>query len=183
MTSLVLRACLLLALSKLPMVTCQSGENFSQLLEDKLTLNPRVRPVKNYTTTTVVNVSFHLMAINNFDTVEQKLVSNGWMVVQWVNEYFTWNPADYGNAYIISPDPDKVWRPRITVLNTMKDLKPIGEDYITITSVYDGTTTWYPAERFETFCRVDVTYFPFDIQVTDAASHPRNVACEVYIYM
>ena len=58
-----------------------------------------------------------------------------------------------------------MWRPRLTVINTMKDLKPLGEDYILILAVYDGTTMWLPAERFETFCKVDVTYFPFDIQV------------------
>ena len=170
--SLILRACLFLALSGLPMVTCQSGENFSQVLKDTLTLDARVRPVKNFTTTTVVTVSFHLMAIINFDTVEQKLVSNGWLQVEWVNEYITWNPADYDRVYSVSPDPDKVWRPRLAVKNTIKELKPIGEDYVTIVSVNDGSTVWYPAERFETFCRVDVTYFPFDIQVCHAVFYP-----------
>ena len=84
----------------------------------------------------------------------------------WNNEYTRWNPSDYGWAYSVSPDPNTVWRPRLTVLNTMKDLKPLGEDYILIITVYDGTTMWFPAERFETFCEVDVTYFPFDIQVS-----------------
>ena len=172
MTLLALRACLLSALFRLPIITCQSGENFSQVLKDTLILDARVRPVKDFTTTTIVNISFHLMAIINFDTVEQKLVSNGWLQVGWFNEYITWNPADYGGVKIVSPDPDKVWRPRLTIENTMKDLKPIGEDYVTIVSVYDGFTLWSPAEHFETFCRVDVTYFPFDIQVTYAAFYP-----------
>ena len=166
MTSFTLPTCLLLVLVQLLIpVRCQSGENFSQVLKDTLTLDPRVRPVKNFTTATVVNVSFHLMSIISFDTVEQRLESNGWLYVQWINEYVTWNPADYGGVLVVSPDPDMVWRPRLTVLNTMKDMKPIGEDYVTIMSAYDGSTVWYPAERFETFCRVDVTYFPFDIQV------------------
>ena len=166
MTSLALHACLLLALSRLPVVTCQSGENFSQVLKDITTqVDARVRPVKNFDTMTVVNISLHLMSINEFDTVKQKLMSNGWLQVQWINEYATWNPADYGGVTSVNPDPDKVWRPRLTVLNTMKDLKPIGEDYVVIVSVCTGLTMWYPAERFETFCAVDVTYFPFDIQV------------------
>ena len=172
MMSLTLHTSLLLALSQLTMVKCQSGENFSQVLRDTLTLDARVRPVKNFTTTTVVTVSFHLMSIIDFDTVKQKLVSNGWLYVQWINEYATWNPADYGGVLMVNPDPDTVWRPRLTIKNTMKDLKPIGEEYITILSRYDGLTMWLPAERYETFCRVDVTYFPFDIQVTYAAFHP-----------
>ena len=71
MTSLALHACLLLALARLPVVTCQSGENFSQVLKDITTqVDARVRPVKNFDTMTVVNVSFHLMSIDEFDTVK-----------------------------------------------------------------------------------------------------------------
>ncbi|XP_070183592.1 neuronal acetylcholine receptor subunit beta-3-like [Littorina saxatilis] len=87
-----------------------------------------------------------------------------YLQVQWSNEYMMWDPAQYGGAYTASPDPDKIWRPGLTVQNTMKDMKPIGQEYVQILSIADGTTIWYPAERFETFCRVDVTYFPFDIQ-------------------
>ena len=123
MTSFTLPTCLLLVLVQLLItVRCQSGENFSQVLKDTLTLDPRVRPVKNFITATVVNVSFHLMSIISFDTVEQRLESNGWVYVQWINEYVTWNPADYGGVLVVSPDPDMVWRPRLTVLNTMKDM-------------------------------------------------------------
>ena len=171
MRPLTLRTCVLLALTRLPMVTCQSGENFDQVLKDTLTLDASVRPVKNFTTTTVVTVSFHLMTIINFDTVEQKLVSNGFLIVQWNNDYVTWNPADYGGASLVTPRADKVWRPRLAMLNTMTELEPIAEEnYIFIVASFDGSMFWYAAERFETFCRVDVTYFPFDIQVSKQVS-------------
>ena len=104
---LLLCARLLLTLSTLPMVTGQSGENFSQILKDTLTLDPTVRPVRNFTNTTLVTVSFHLMTIIDFDTVEQRLVSNGWLWVQWVNEYVTWNPADYEGVCAVNPESDK----------------------------------------------------------------------------
>ncbi|KAK7108948.1 neuronal acetylcholine receptor subunit beta-3-like [Littorina saxatilis] len=158
----------LFALSCLPLCTCQSAENITRLLQDKQTIDPRVRPVKDAANTiTVVTVSFHLMSILKLDTVEQKLVSNGWLDVRWSNEYMVWDPAQYGYVYVVTPDPDKIWRPGLSVQNTMNELKPIGEEYVTIRSYYNGNTTWYPGERFETFCRVDVTYFPFDIQKCD----------------
>ncbi|KAK7494915.1 hypothetical protein BaRGS_00013794 [Batillaria attramentaria] len=144
--------------------SCQSGEDISKIHDDVITLNPMVRPVANYHDQIVVRVAFHLMSINNFDTVQQKFTTNGWMEVEWLNHYSTWDPAQYGGAYLISPKPDSVWRPKLTVINSLKELKPIGQEYVYTLLSFDGRSYWYPAERFETSCSVDVTYFPFDTQ-------------------
>nr|KAG5705232.1 hypothetical protein BaRGS_011258 [Batillaria attramentaria] len=146
------------------LLCCQPAENFSKIHDDVLTLNPKVRPVKDYSQQIVVSVAFHLMSINSFSTVQQKLTTNGWLEVQWVNQYTVWNPATYSGAYMIYPEPEKVWRPKIAVQNSQKELKPIGEEYVQIVLLYNGSTFWVPAERFETSCSVDVTYFPFDTQ-------------------
>nr|KAG5705236.1 hypothetical protein BaRGS_011262 [Batillaria attramentaria] len=107
-----------------------SGEDISKIHDDVITLNPMVRPVANYHDQIVVRVAFHLMSINNFDTVQQKFTTNGWMEVEWLNHYSTWDPAQYGGAYLISPKPDSVWRPKLTVINSLKELKPIGQEYV-----------------------------------------------------
>ncbi|XP_076461522.1 neuronal acetylcholine receptor subunit alpha-3-like [Babylonia areolata] len=146
------------------MCLSQSALNVSKLHDELLNLIPNVRPVNDVTQPTVVNISFHLLSIISLDTVSQKLVSNGWMSVVWHNDYVSWNPEHHGGVWRISPHPDRLWRPRLTVLNTLKDLKPVGEDYVVIYLTYKGEVFWLPAERFETFCRVDVTFFPFDIQ-------------------
>ena len=143
---------------------CQSAENVSKVHEDFLTLNPNVRPAKDLSTQTNISVAFHLLSITSFDTVNQRLVSNGWLDVMWVNDYVKWDPADYGGVGQINPPPNQVWRPRITVQNSLKDLRPVGEKYVVIIIDAVGETWWFPAEHFETFCRIDVTYFPFDTQ-------------------
>ncbi|XP_025095155.1 LOW QUALITY PROTEIN: neuronal acetylcholine receptor subunit alpha-7-like [Pomacea canaliculata] len=151
--------------AQLHVTSCQSAVNVTRVHEHVYNvITPYTRPVKNYSTITNVRVLFHLMAINDFDTASQKLTSTGWMQVQWQNEYLAWDPAAFGGVINIFPDPTQVWRPRLTLRNTMKDLKAIGEEYIVIMARYDGFMEWYPAEQFETFCYVDVTYFPFDIQ-------------------
>ncbi|KAK7108174.1 neuronal acetylcholine receptor subunit alpha-7-like isoform X2 [Littorina saxatilis] len=157
-------ASVLLALG-LSLVESQTGEDFTKLLSDFPNIDSRVRPVKNYSTVSVVNVSFHLMAILGFDTITQKLSSTGWLQATWSNEYTTWNPDHYGGVRSVSPNPATMWRPKLTLKNTMADLKPMGEDYINLELLPDGTTIWYPGDLLETFCRVDVTYFPFDIQI------------------
>lgn len=142
----------------------QSAINFTHLQRNLITIDPRVRPAEDSSNQIQVTVAFHLMSIADFDTVNQKLVSNGWLQVVWRNPYMVWDPNDYGGVSYIYPDPETVWRPRLTVQNTMKDLKPLGEDYVFISVFSDGSTAWFLGERFETFCSVDVTYFPFDSQ-------------------
>ncbi|PVD31001.1 hypothetical protein C0Q70_10277 [Pomacea canaliculata] len=78
--------------------------------------------------------------------------------------YLEWDPANYSGVGRIFPDTDKVWLPRLTVLNSLNELKPVGTSYSFIIVTSNGLTTWYPAEVFETFCEINVKYFPFDIQ-------------------
>ncbi|XP_025095678.1 LOW QUALITY PROTEIN: neuronal acetylcholine receptor subunit beta-3-like [Pomacea canaliculata] len=145
-------------LAQLHVTSCQSAVNVTRVHEHVYNvITPYTRPVKNFSTTTNVQVLFYLMAINDFDTASQKLTSTGWMLVQWQNEYLTWDPAAFGGVQTIFPDPTQVWRPRLAIQNTMKDLKAIGEDYVVIMAVYNGIMQWFPAEQFETFCYVDVT--------------------------
>ncbi|XP_076461482.1 neuronal acetylcholine receptor subunit non-alpha-2-like [Babylonia areolata] len=146
------------------MCLSQSALNVSKLHDDLLTLSPHVRPEKDLTRPTVVNVSFHLMSIVSLDIVGQKLVSNGWMGVTWQNDYLTWNPTDYGGVKSIIPPGDRLWRPQLTVENTVKECKPVGEEYVVMHVYNSGLVAWFPAERFETMCKVSVTFFPFDIQ-------------------
>lgn len=156
--------CLLLACVE--HVLCQSAEDVTSLLQDlyKKNISTRTRPVRDVATVTNVSVSFYLMSINSFEMVNHKLTTNGWLSVTWKDEYMVWNPDEHNGIITISTDPKRVWKPRLTVQNTMKDLKPIGQKVVTIEANSKGVMSWFPAEAFETSCRVDVTYFPFDTQ-------------------
>lgn len=142
--------------------SCLSGVDITKLHKNLYKVHPHVFPVLNYSAPITVNISFHLMSITSFETANQKLTSTGWLSVTWRDEYMTWNPSDYGGAKKIYPEADKVWRPAISVQNTMKDVKPVGMDYVTMIAGSDGSMAWFPVESFETFCRVDVTNFPYD---------------------
>ncbi|KAL8560916.1 hypothetical protein ACOMHN_035856 [Nucella lapillus] len=142
----------------------QSALNVSKLAKDLTTLGPNVRPVSDLSQPTVVNIFFHLMSIIALDTVGQKLVSNGWLNVSWQSDFHTWNPEQYDGVRSITPSVKQMWRPRVSVRNSLKELKAIGEEYIVMNIVSNGLVIWYPAEHFETFCYVDISFFPFDRQ-------------------
>ncbi|XP_076461479.1 neuronal acetylcholine receptor subunit alpha-3-like [Babylonia areolata] len=146
------------------MCLSQSALNVSKLHDDLLTLSPHVRPEKDLTRPTVVNVSFHLMSIVSLDIVSQKLVSNAWMGVNWQNDYLTWNPTDYGGIKSIIPPGDRLWKPKLSVENSVKERKRVDEESVDVFVYYSGLVAWFPTERFETMCEVSVTFFPFDIQ-------------------
>ncbi|KAL8613302.1 hypothetical protein ACOMHN_052542 [Nucella lapillus] len=165
--TLTMRAALTVVLVAWPLANnClgQSALNFSQLHDDLLTLTRHVRPVKDASRPTLVNITFHLLSIITLDTVIQKLTSNGWMSVVWRNDYMVWDAERYGGIKLITPPEDRMWRPRLTVHNSLKELRAVGEDYIVLNVDNTGAVFWYPAERFETFCHIDVTFFPFDLQ-------------------
>ncbi|XP_025095677.1 neuronal acetylcholine receptor subunit alpha-6-like [Pomacea canaliculata] len=151
-------------------VFSQSAEDVARVHSDLLTNQfPKVRPEKDLSQVTVVNMSFHLISVNGLDTASQKLSTNGWIKVSWKNTYLEWDPANYSGVWRIFPEPDKVWLPRLTVINSLNELKPIGTSYSFIMVTSDGITSWYPAEVFETFCAINVKQFPFDFQTCNFA--------------
>ncbi|XP_076461521.1 acetylcholine receptor subunit alpha-1-A-like [Babylonia areolata] len=159
-----MRAALVVVLVVLTTDTClsQSALNVSKLYDDLPKLNSQIRPVKDLTQPTAVNISFHLLSIISLDTVIQKLVSNGWLSVAWQNDYLTWEPADYEGVRKFSHFGDQTWKPRLTMSNTMKKLQPFGEENSMLEFYDSGLVRWFPGDQFETFCHIDVTYFPFD---------------------
>ncbi|PVD31004.1 hypothetical protein C0Q70_10280 [Pomacea canaliculata] len=94
----------------------------------------------------------------------QKLTSTAWLMVTWHDDYLTWDPKSFGGVERIFADPAQVWRPRLAIRNTMMDIRQLGNDYVVLQVDHHGRVTWYPAERFETYCQVIVTYFPLDVQ-------------------
>ncbi|XP_025095676.1 neuronal acetylcholine receptor subunit alpha-7-like [Pomacea canaliculata] len=145
----------------------QSAEDVSRIhaeLENSI-ISPYIRPAKNFSRPLIVNISFHLVAIVDFNAASHRLTSSALLTVTWQDDYLTWEPAAYGGITRILPDPTKLWRPRLTIRNTLTDMKVIGQNYMV--ARHDGTVKWFPAEMFETFCHGDVKYFPYDHHTCD----------------
>lgn len=160
---IVITAAILLSLLSLS-TTAQSAEDVSKLHDILYLVNPNTRPIRNATIKTNILVSFYLINIHGLEMATQKLKCSGFLVVTWTDEYMVWRPSDHGGVKMIYPDPNKVWRPKLVFQNSLKDFKPVGLDFVLLSAYYNGSVTWFPAETLETFCKVDVTYFPYDIQ-------------------
>ncbi|KAK3738271.1 hypothetical protein RRG08_039680 [Elysia crispata] len=85
------------------------------------------------------------------------------------DERLTWRRTEFGNITSLFVDQQDIWLPDIIVANSVtKDIQ-LGFDELPCRVSYTGIVDWRPATRLATSCSIDVTYFPFDVQVRTGA--------------
>ncbi|KAK6190686.1 hypothetical protein SNE40_002494 [Patella caerulea] len=142
-----------------------SLEDTKRLFKDRVELlNPRIRPLLNQSETITVSVLCHISAITDFDETLQKVSMTSWLDVKWRDELIAWNASEYGNVTKISPHPDDIWRPNVALSGTFGGTQLVGDDMIIIIVDNNGDALWTPGIKSETFCRVDISKYPFDTQ-------------------
>lgn len=126
--------------------------------------NKNVRPADNQTEANLVNVSFNLGSIQEFDEVDGKFSVVAFLEVTWYDTRMTWDPLEYNSTNSILFPQDDVWKPTLTIINPFSKVDQLGKDFMTVRYFYDGYAYWTPGDILISFCSVDVTYFPFDEQ-------------------
>ncbi|CAG2232270.1 Pancreatic triacylglycerol lipase [Mytilus edulis] len=126
--------------------------------------NKIIRPLHDKKTSTMVNMSFSLISIKDFDEVTGKFSVIGSLHVTWHDNRMIWNQTEYGNINSMIFGQNDVWKPNLFLGNAFDDMSAIGEDFITVRYYNNGTAIWTPLDMIITSCSVDVTHFPFDQQ-------------------
>ncbi|XP_055894104.1 neuronal acetylcholine receptor subunit alpha-6-like [Biomphalaria glabrata] len=124
-----------------------------------------VRPLKDQEKAIQVSVDFELVSIVGIDDVAQSFIVNGFVFFLWNDEMLTWDPSKYDNQAIIHPMPEKIWRPRVLLLNTLGERDIFQEDDLApVTVDANGTVNWVPGSLFPTSCELHLSDYPFDEQ-------------------
>lgn len=148
--------------------TVISGQNTSELLRllsNKMEIyNKDVRPVKNMSHPIIVSVGVYIFAIRDFDEVFEALTLSGCIYMVWRNAFLTWNPSDYGDIYDFHLPSSSVWLPTVVNINTAKTLKALDANWLPVVVSNDGATHFTPPYETSVSCKVNVYYYPFDIQ-------------------
>jgi len=86
---------------------------------------------------------------------------HGWFGMFWRDRRLKFDPSQYSDIKIAYLDPKKVWHPDFRVYNSMKH-----EDYETtdVIAHNNGWCFWVPPMTTYTYCKLDFTYWPWDIQ-------------------
>lgn len=130
--------------------------------------NKDCRPVQDQSTVTNASLYFYLESVADLDEVSSKLVTVGLFSVRWTDEAIIWKASDYGWTYLLYFDESLVWKPSMALLNTMStNVGLLGLKQSKIRYTSNGSALWNIADRFQTTCDFDTTYFPFDKQTCE----------------
>lgn len=149
-----------------------------------------------------VNLTFSLLQVIDFNEVAGTLEIVGFLHLEWQDELIddSLNEVDHGSLTTFLIPADMIWKPPISIFNTVKAIKPISDstykarvqmgntscvtnDYSTgtiTTTQTKGTPKifWNPGINSKTACQIDVTNYPFDSQECTVKfitmGHPRT---------
>lgn len=125
--------------------------------------NKLIRPVANSNETVEVEMGLSFVQLININEKNQVMTSNVWQQFHWKDYQLKWEPAHYGGIDVLRLPPDKVWRPDIVLFNNADgNYEARYKSNVLIHS--DSKIDWIPPAIFQSTCRIDVTYFPFDQQ-------------------
>ncbi|XP_041374386.1 neuronal acetylcholine receptor subunit alpha-6-like [Gigantopelta aegis] len=108
-----------------------------------------------------VTITFNCNLIQ--DERNQIMTLNAWLEWHWKDELLEWDPALYGGLEIFRIPSTKLWLPDIVLYNNADDYTR-GFMQCNVMLHSDGTVIWGPPARLRSSCKVDITFFPFDIQ-------------------
>ncbi|XP_027141623.1 5-hydroxytryptamine receptor 3A isoform X2 [Larimichthys crocea] len=122
-----------------------------------------MRPVKNWTTSTFVQIDMMLDGILEVDEKSQAVTSHIWTQVVWENEFLTWNQSDFCGIDMLTVPATRVWNPDLFIQEDASDVGTIQKSpFVRVTS--DGMMYSYFRQRLTSTCQLNLWLFPFDLQ-------------------
>lgn len=117
-------------------------------------------------------VGAKVVRIVNINEKNNAMQAQWWMTLDWNNPDLSWNPKDFDDLKTIHVEPSKVWVPDVLLYNNLlssadKSMDAAGglEKYKTKISIsFDGNNSWMAPAMFQSICKIDIKYFPFDEQ-------------------
>ncbi|EDO32053.1 predicted protein, partial [Nematostella vectensis] len=124
------------------------------------------RPVLNVNDPVQLKLGIMLRQVIDLNERDQILTINVWIRQYWKDHLLKWNPDDFGGIKSINIAPDRVWKPDVLLYNRT-DLRFGSLNNKIDTNVivnHDGSTTWLAPAIIKSECKIDVRFFPFDVQ-------------------
>ncbi|XP_023269556.1 5-hydroxytryptamine receptor 3A-like isoform X1 [Seriola lalandi dorsalis] len=121
------------------------------------------RPVKNWTTPTLVHLDMLLYGILEVDEKSQTVTSHIWFQMRWQNEFLTWNSSDFCGIDMLTIPRSRLWIPDVTIQEDASDSGSIQNSPL-ITLIPSGSVLAKGIQRLTFTCQMNLFLFPFDIQ-------------------
>ncbi|KAF7204078.1 5-hydroxytryptamine receptor 3A-like [Nothobranchius furzeri] len=120
------------------------------------------RPVRDFRKPTEVSLEVLLYAILDVREIDQTFIPYVWIILEWQNDYISWNPSDFCGIQNVTIPTDSLWKPDLTIEEmTEKDKAPPSPHLIINSS---GKVIIQNDQVLVSTCRMQIHKFPFDIQ-------------------
>ncbi|GMT11402.1 hypothetical protein PFISCL1PPCAC_2699, partial [Pristionchus fissidentatus] len=133
-------------------------------LHDDL-LRKGTRPVKHPNQLVHVSMSVFLYQIIKLDAVKNTISLSGSFELYWKDDFLTWDPKLYDDAKEIFLSSLDIWIPEFSLYyshNFNDAVKLLSNNDVRVN--YTGHIRYYIPFSTESLCKLDVKFFPFDIQ-------------------
>ncbi|CAF1179300.1 unnamed protein product, partial [Didymodactylos carnosus] len=127
--------------------------------------DPLERPVLNDSDTLDVVVNLALQQIIDLDEKNEIILLSGWMVLSWNDYALRWKPEKFGNISTIRLPSLRVWTPDILLYNSA-DEKFDATMKTNLVVQSNGSILFAPPGIFKSICPVDISDFPFALNLT-----------------
>ncbi|XP_061837429.1 5-hydroxytryptamine receptor 3A [Nerophis lumbriciformis] len=132
-----------------------------------------MRPVRNWTTVSVVRLDILLYGILEVNEKFQTLTSHVWMQMVWNNEYLTWNPVQFCGINKLTVPKSMLWIPDIVIEEDASDSGSMKvSPYVTLH--FNGLMQIYTRQRLTSTCTLNLFSFPFDKQSCNISFRSMN---------
>ncbi|XP_069128354.1 neuronal acetylcholine receptor subunit alpha-9-II-like [Argopecten irradians] len=157
--------CIMITTACIQATTAHTMDDVKTLMADQMVnYSNEIRPVKDQTKPVSVNIEMVLVSINDFNEVTGIISVVSVLHLTWTDESLVWESGSYNNTASITFSQNKIWLPKMYLVNPAKDFDPISDKNFRVTALANGTVHWSPGRILEASCSPDVSDFPFDQQ-------------------
>ncbi|XP_015234888.1 PREDICTED: 5-hydroxytryptamine receptor 3A-like [Cyprinodon variegatus] len=158
---------LLLALAGFPCSRTSECSYFGLLDHLNMTTSNQAlkisRPVKNWTSTTLVQLDMVLDGILDMDEKFQTITNHIWLKMYWINEFLIWNSSEFCGIKMLTVPSSMLWTPDIIIQEDSSN--DGGSDEDPLLSVFSyGLVILNKRLQLTSACKFDFFRFPFDTQ-------------------
>ncbi|KAK0394160.1 hypothetical protein QR680_000598 [Steinernema hermaphroditum] len=148
-------------------VSTNANPDMNRLFEDLFKkYNKLTRPVKAPNETVEIQFKFKLLQLLDVHEKEQVITTNGWLLHKWHDYRLTWDPEQYGNVTLMHIPGQLLWLPDIILYNNAHGSPAVTS--VTKIDVYsNGDIHWEPPVIYNSLCKIDIEWFPYDEQYCD----------------
>ncbi|KAK0410172.1 hypothetical protein QR680_004993 [Steinernema hermaphroditum] len=142
---------------------CQQKALLKHLFED---YRKELRPIKHKNSgPTNVTVQLYFKQIQKIEENDQILTLYCWLEEYWLDEFLTWNPADFDGLEEIHVPADMVWKPDLLVYNNANMNVKDNEMQTNVLVQHTGRISLFRAIITDVTCDLDMQRFPYDQQI------------------